>query len=454
METNNKTYRIAIVGSGPSGLYAAEQLLKTSIPVDVDLIEKLPNPYGLLRGGVAPDHQSIKNLTNYFEKIVTQNSNIHFYGNVELGKDVQLNDLQNVYDSVILAYGSESAKKLEIEGNNLSRLFTAKDFVYWYNGHPHYSNLNFELDKLKSVAVIGVGNVALDLARLMVKPASSLTQFDMPEAMCKAFANSTITSVHLIARRGPSQVAFTYRELLEISKIETLNFYIKEEDISRAEKYCELHQLENRRRIIALLKEMSKKPHDATNKSIYFHFFRVPSKFLGETSVSAIQLLKTKVVRTNENDALEISSETETLSVDAVFQSIGYRSKEINLIPFDFKKGIVPNRKGHVLTNNEIENNLFVVGWLKRGANGVVGSNRVCSKETVQEIERYFEKTPKKNSDFNLTKLLLNKNIRFVSFEEWKRLDEEEKNRGAAIGKLREKFISIEEMIFFLDKTK
>lgn len=459
--------RVCIVGSGPAGFYTAEKILKTHQGSQVDIIDRLPTPYGLVRSGVAPDHPETKNVINQFSR-VAQNGRCSFFGNVALGSSISLVELQELYHVVVLAYGAESDRLVGIPGEDLKGVHSAREFVWWYNGHPDGRNLDPDLKNTDTAVILGQGNVALDVARILLRPTSELAITDIASHALTALEQSSIRKVYLVGRRGPVQAACTAKELREVLGIKDLYIHIKETDlkITPADEE-EMKNSRIHRRIYELLsKAATAGPSQPSSgqRELHFVFFRQPDRFLESYDkkgyVSGVHLEKTTLKGIGSGKQIAIGTgQFENLSCGIVLKSIGYKSVPVDDLPFDNQKGVVPNVKGRVLSDNSgdptsFENGLYVCGWLKRGPTGIIATNLYCAEETVASLSEDLElgvlasttRLPKLGRD-GLLQILDNRNVRVVPFSAWERIDKEEKRLGSLRNKPREKLTSREELL-------
>lgn len=448
-----KKLNIAIVGSGPSGFYCAEHLLKIQKDACIDIFEKLPFPYGLVRYGVAPDHQSIKNVEKLFEKIASH-ANVRFFGNVRVGQDIPLNTLKEFYHAIIFATGASNDKKLGIAGEQLNGIYSATDFVAWYNGHPEFAGKEFNLHA-ETVAVIGQGNVALDVCRILLKNIHELETTDISDQAIQGLRQSRVRKVYLIGRRGPVQAAFTEHELKEISHLEGVTVRLSPGDfnlnpVSEAELHDDHHKKEQKNWHIfqEILNQESKAEPGA--KILDIRFFMSPLEFLGEKGT-----LKGGLFGINELSGEPFCQKVvptgrkESLAFDLCFESIGYFGNALEGVPFDQKKGVIPNDHGVVIIEGEENIRLYTAGWIKRGPQGVIGTNRTCSHETVDRLllhtDALLSLEVKPCEEINLW--MQRRGIRYVNFDDWKKLDAHEISTGQALGKVRQKITRISDAL-------
>ncbi|RAP38865.1 NADP oxidoreductase [Candidatus Marinamargulisbacteria bacterium SCGC AAA071-K20] len=457
--SEDKALRVAIIGGGPSGFYAADSLFKSQLNINVDIFEKLPTPYGLLRGGIAPDHQKMKSVASYYERVAVKNEDhFNYFGNIEVGKDITIQELQTYYDALIFSYGSESDKSLGIQGEDLQGSHSAREFVGWYNGHPEYTELNFDLSQ-DSAVVIGLGNVAIDVVRILAKTPKELASSDIVSYAQDALKDSQVKNIHMIGRRGPAQAAFTRLEIQELGELEDCDIVVHKKDLKLTEaSITESEDPKNSKakKNLEILYNLSEKTPVGKSKTIHIHFFKSPKVIKGEKMVESIDFDRNKLIGEPFKQKVAPTGIEETIDCGLVFRSIGYKGTPIAGVPFDEKAGIIPNKKGAVISEDHKPiTGLFTSGWIKRGPSGVLGTNKSCSQETVETLLNTLNnlsEAPNRDSD-DLLEELSNKGLDVVNFLDWKRLDSEEVLRGSQIGKPREKFTSIKDMIKFIGAT-
>lgn len=457
-ETGKRVIRAAIIGSGPAGFYAAEQLLKREeFECEVDVFDRLPTPHGLVRSGVAPDHQKIKSVTRVYDKIATH-PKFRFFGNVEFGKHITLEDLRGHYHVIVFATGAQTDRRLGIPGEDLEGSHTATEFVAWYNGHPDYRHFKFDLSA-RSVAIVGVGNVAVDVARILCRTAEELKETDIADYALEELGESKVRDVYMLGRRGPLQAAFTNPEVRELGKLSdarpiTLprDLEIDEftaEALEKGEDHAALRKLE-------ILKSYTEGAADGRAKRLHMRFLVSPVEILGDEDgrVRAVRLVRNELYRSRDGSIRSRpTGEHEELEVGLVFRSVGYRGVPLPGVPFHEKWGVVPNDKGRV-TDPETGGyvpGLYVTGWIKRGPTGVIGTNKQDSAETVECIAedvlggRVIE--PEKGDGDKLERLLTEVQPEYVTYRDWLRLNELEVGRGKAEGRPRVKYTSVREML-------
>lgn len=447
--TPERPLRVAIVGSGPSGFYAAEALLQSAHTVQVDILERLPVPYGLVRSGVAPDHQKIKSVTRIYEKIA-QNPAFGYLGNVEIGKDISVAELKTYYDAVLFACGAATDNRLGIPGEDLKRSYTATEFVAWYNGHPDYRNHTFDLSQ-KTAVIIGQGNVAVDVCRVLAKTVDELKGTDIAQHALDALAQSQITDIYMVGRRGPAQAAFTPQEMKELGELAETDLILDPAELelnpaSAAE--LQMSEKNNNRKNYELMKTFAQRPTGNKPKRLHIRFFRGPSELKGDGAVETVVLEKNQLSGEAGQQKARGTSEYESLPCGLLFRSVGYRGVPMAGVPFDERKGVFPNEKGRVIGAEGV----YVTGWIKRGPSGVIGTNKPDSVETVgQLLADLPQLAPCAQPDSAaLQHLLKERQVQVVSFADWQKMDAAEVANGQKVGKPREKFTSVADMLAVL----
>nr|CAB3446451.1 unnamed protein product [Digitaria exilis] len=414
---------VCVVGSGPAGFYTADRLLKGHEGAQVDIIDRLPTPFGLVRSGVAPDHPETKIVVNQFSRVAA-NGRCSFFGNVTLGRDISLSELRETYHAVVLAYGAESDRSLGIPGEDLKGIHSAREFVWWYNGHPDMCNLSPDLKNTESAVVLGQGNVALDVARILLRCKSELATTDITEYALDALRDSRIRKVYLVGRRGPVQAACTAKELREILGLKNVRVCIKEADLvtSPADEE-EMRNSRIQRRVYELLSKAASAPKDINcndQKELHFVFFRRPIRFIPSengSTVGAVELEKT-TLKGDEVTGRQLAvgtGEFEDLKCGLVLKSIGYRSLPVQGLAFDKNRGIY---------------DFFCLLWV----------NKVAS--ILEDDTKAVLRAPsdlKKHGRAGLVEILEQKNVRFVPFSGWEKIDSKEKTAGQLRNKPREK---------------
>ena len=445
--------KIAVVGSGPSGFYATGALLKSDLSIDVDMYERLPVPYGLVRSGVAPDHPKLKQAILVYAKIA-ESTGFNFFGNVTIGKDLTVEALRDNYHAVIFTYGAESDRKLGIPGEDLPGSYTATEFVGWYNGHPDYCDRSFDLSH--EVAIIfGQGNVAADVSRILAKTRDELKNTDIAEHALDAIDKSNIKDIYVIGRRGPAQAKFTSKELKEFGELEDCNPIVDNNELllnpaSEAE-LADKSNAGNKKNFDLFQGYAEQAPSTTKNRRVHFTFLKSPVELTGNGRIERVKLEINSLSGDAFNQSARGTGKFIELQTGIVFRSIGYKGVPIPGVPFDQRRGIIPNIDGRVMDeNNSPVPGLYVAGWIKRGPTGIIGTNRADSVATVKSMTDDLNKlatSPEKQGGRAVMALLENAGIRYVSFSDWKIIDQSEIARGAPIEKPREKYTTVQEML-------
>jgi ferredoxin--NADP+ reductase len=450
--TSEQPARVAIVGSGPSGFYAAEALFNSAPEVKVDMYDRLPAPFGLVRYGVAPDHGKIKNVTKVYEKTAS-NPAFSFFGNVEVGVDVAVEELRSYYDAIIFTSGAQSDRQLGIPGEDLAGSHPATEFVAWYNGHPDYTDCQFDLSH-ETAVVIGVGNVAVDVARILSKTVDELKNTDIARHALDALAESKIKDVHLIGRRGPAQAKFTAQELKEMGELGDCDLVMQAGALElNPESRAELDDPKNKQaiKIYKLLTDFTERPAGSKPKRLFLRFLESPVEIVGDDRISQVVLEKNELTGEPGRQKSTGTGEKETLDCGILFRSVGYRGIPIPGVPFRDDWGIIPNEDGRVTetVDGPPVPGLYTAGWIKRGPSGIIGTNKPCSIATVKNLIADLPSiTPCPNRDSRqLLELLAGKGVKVVDYDAWKKIDAAEVERGEAKGKPREKFVTVDDML-------
>ncbi|KAL8609362.1 hypothetical protein ACOMHN_008156 [Nucella lapillus] len=447
---------VAIVGSGPAGFYTAQQLIKGNPTLKVDIYEKLPVPFGLVRFGVAPDHPEVKNCINSFTQ-TAHGERFSFIGNVEVGKDVTVAELQQAYTAVVFCYGASQDRQLGIPGENLSNVLSARSFVGWYNGLPQNKELEVNLD-CETAVVLGQGNVALDVARVLLMPVDLLAKTDISEYALEALSRSRVKRVELVGRRGPLQAAFTIKELREMITMPKCRTVINPDDVASLEDTMK-DLPRPRRRLMELLFTAGTNPPEKYTKiwadadrAWYLKFLRSPTEFLpatGGKSVGGIQC----TINQLQGDDLETqravpTEETEVIPCGLVLRSIGYKGAPIEeTVPYDAQKGVISNTNGRV----DGCKGLYCSGWISRGPVfvilGTMNDGFATGKAVLADIESGLVTTEGRKGKAPIISLLNQRGVRPVTFSEWEKIDKEETSQGEKRGKPREKMASVDLML-------
>tara|TARA_B100000029_G_scaffold505406_1_gene586044 strand:+ start:2356 stop:3654 length:1299 start_codon:yes stop_codon:yes gene_type:complete len=422
---------VVIIGSGPSGFYTAESIIKRNNS-DIDIIDRLPTPFGLIRGGVAPDHQTTKKISASYTKTAKKN-NVRFFGNIEIGKDILIEELRNMYDVVVLAIGSELDNKLEIKGANLKNVYGSAEFVGWYNGHPDYVNLNPNLDT-KNVVVIGNGNVAIDIARVLSKTSDEMLTSDIPKNVLDVINKSPIENLYIVGRRGPVEAKFTNVELREMGNLKNCLPIVNNSDLPDDVK-GNFSERDKRliKKNLETLKSFSFINKENKEKTLNFTFFHKPIEIIGNEKVESIKFERTKL----ENGKLENTGEIIEIDCGLIITAIGYRSKDVSGIKIS--NGIVENNNG------KVDAGFYTTGWARRGPTGVIGTNKADGELVADLIKKEFQ-TQNKNGRKSLIETIKSKNLTATTFEDWEKIDSYEKN-NAKDPTPRKKILTIKEML-------
>ncbi|OCB50471.1 NADP oxidoreductase [Mycobacterium malmoense] len=448
-----RPYHVAIVGSGPSGFFAASSLLKAAdaaedIDVAVDMLEMLPTPWGLVRSGVAPDHPKIKSISKQFEK-TAEDPRFRFFGNVVVGEHVQTAELAERYDAVVYAIGAQSDRALNIPGEELPGSVAAVDFVGWYNAHPNFEEATPDLSGARAV-VVGNGNVALDVARILVTDPDVLGATDIADHALESLRPCGVEEVVILGRRGPLQTAFTTLELRELADLEGVDVIvdpaqlegITEEDESAADKTTKLN--------IKVLRDYAARAPRPGHRRIVFRFMTSPIEIKGDGKVESIVLGRNELVTdANGRVSAKDTGEREELPVQLVVRSVGYRGVPTPGLPFDDRTATIPNAGGRV----EGSRNEYVVGWIKRGPTGVIGTNKKDSQETVDTLLADLDRAKDGLADFpddhadKLTDWLASRQPKLVTSAHWQIIDRHERAAGEPHGRPRVKLPNLAELL-------
>ena len=437
-EPHPLSQQIAIVGSGPSGLYVAEALGKLLPDAAIDVIDRLPTPYGLVRGGIAPDHQSTKNVTRQFERTLSR-PGTRFLGNVEIGRDLTYDELKAAYDVVVLSIGAAVDRPLGIPGDALPGVYGSAAFVGWYNGHPTHADLAPLLDGT-ALAVIGNGNVALDVVRVIAKTQAELAASDICAHAGEAMASANLTDLYIIGRRGPVEASFTSKELGELGDLERCDVIVDPQQLpADVGSHVPEKEVKVKQRNLEILREFASRPLGERAMRLHILFCAAPVAVLGEERVRALVLERTRL----EQGRAIATGERFELPVQTVVSAIGYRTAPFPGVPFDEARGILANDEGL------IESGVYASGWCKHGPRGVVGTNRTDAQGLVQRIVSELDQTPeraRKPGGTEIDRLLRERGASVVDFEAWREIDRAEVSRAQG-AKPREKFVRIQEML-------
>ena len=460
-----RTLRVAVVGSGPAGLYTAEALIKQAAALDpphqvkVDVLDRLPTPYGLVRYGVAPDHKSIKSIAEVLRRVL-EHDNVNFVGGVHLGDDVTRDELLASYDAVVYATGAMRDRRMGIPGEDLPGSVAATDFVNWYSGHPDIDPGKYTLDA-ESVAVIGVGNVAVDVARILIRDPDDLRETDISQPVLETLMSSKVREVHMIGRRGPAQAKFTTKELRELGELNGVDVvvYGGETDLEAFDPTGESARLAAEDRHVrgnyTVIKDFADRRPTGNRRRLFIRFWLRPTELHGPSQVSGLTVERTRL---DENGKFVGTGSYETLDAQLVLRSVGYQSVPLLGVPFDDRSSTVPNTGGRVTgPDGTALPGEYVAGWLKRGPSGVIGTNKSDAAETVRalladlaggpgpdDVElpragmlRYPEAVPEAAADAasRFDELLAARGIRPVSYADWLQIESAERELASSLGR-------------------
>jgi ferredoxin/flavodoxin---NADP+ reductase len=447
---------VAIVGAGPAGAFAASSLLRARGDVDIDMLERLPTPWGLLRGGVAPDHQEIKRLEDAFDR-QTLRRGCRFLGNVEVGVDVSHSELMRHYTAVIYATGAQTDKSLGIPGEDLPGSWAATEFVAWYNAHPDFRDLEFDLSAERAV-VIGNGNVAADVTRMLTLSPGELERTDVADHALEALRRSRIEEVIVIGRRGPAQVAFTSAELRELGRLDGVDVRVDPDDVELdpvSRRWLAEEGTFTVRKNVELLREFAARPASAdARRRIVLRFLGSPVEIRGSGGVEAIDVRRNRIVRTDDGAlrACAVDEPVQTIECGLVLRSVGYRAVPLPDVPFDERHFVLPNERGRVRApDGEPLPGVYAVGWIKRGPTGILGTNKRDAEETVSclvaDLGAGALPEPQDPGRDQIDALLAERNSDVVTVEGWRAIDGHELERGRGELRPRVKLASRDELL-------
>ena len=451
--------RIAVIGSGPAGFYAAGHLLKDAERnVEVDMLERLPTPWGLVRSGVAPDHPKIKSVTRIYEKTAAH-PRFRYYGNVNFGEHVSREELLAHYHAVVYATGSPADRSLGVPGEDLKGSHAATEFVGWYNGHPDHTDLEVDLLSAKRAVVVGNGNVALDVARMLVLAPSELAGTDTADHALDVLAASNVEEVVVLGRRGPAQAAFTNPELRELGELADADVIVHGDELERALAVHDAAAEEDvtSRRNVEILRSYAEREPAGRSKRIVLRFLLSPTAFLPDPDghLGAVELAVNELVESEDGSALRAraNGETETIEAGLAFRAVGYRGIPLPSVPFDERAGVIPNESGRIIDPQlgDGPTGEYVVGWIKRGPSGVIGTNKKDAQETVDAILADLGDgaghAPEDPDAGSVERLLRERQPELVTYAGWEAIDRHEQALGAPQQRPRVKLTRIEEML-------
>ncbi len=448
--------RVAVIGAGPAGFYACEHILKhEATTAEVDLFDRLPTPYGLVRGGVAPDHPKIKSVTRVYDKTAARDG-FRFFGNVMLGRDIAVEDLERHYHAILYTFGAETDRTLGIPGEDLPGSHAATAFVGWYNAHPDYADYEFDLDCERAV-VIGNGNVAADVARMLALTESELRETDTADHAIEVMVESKIREIVVLGRRGPAQAAFTNPELRELGEMEDADIVVDPDEIELDElsrRYLESDDADiTARKNVEILQGFAQKPLEGKPKRIVLRFLRSPVELVGGEKLEKVVVGRNELVERDGSIRAQDTGDREEIECGLLLRSVGYTGVGVGGVAFDERRGTVLNAGGRVLEGEGGGHRLghYTSGWIKRGPSGVIGTNKKCAQETVdalfEDIEAGKLGEPDAPDPSAVEDLLREREVDFVSYPGWQAIDAAETARGEPQGRPRVKFVRVEEML-------
>ena len=461
MTTLHRPLRVAVVGAGPSGFYAAEALLKTLDDVSVDIFDRLPTPYGLVRYGVAPDHQKIKSVTKLYER-VCQNDNVRFLGNVEFGRDISRAELKHHYDAIVYTVGAPADRNLNIPGEDLAGSLSATTFVAWYNAHPDYADMDMlEHVQQPHVAVVGMGNVAVDVTRILAKSVDELRQTDIADHALETLAESKVTDIYMLGRRGPAQGKFTTKELRELGELDNADIVVDPQQLEldpASEASLEGNPMLAKN--VQILRDFAAKELTGKPRRVHLRFLVSPKEVRGSDRVASVVLEKNRLDAQGDYLAAVGTGETDTLDAGFLLRSVGYRGVPLADVPFDQRRAVIPNDNGRVLAEAAGAPVVgeYVAGWIKRGPNGVIGTNKADAAASIKQLAADLDTLEHASDDAAtpaaVDALLESRQVQVVRFNDWLALDKFETERGQASGRPRVKVANLADMLAHCNPTQ
>jgi ferredoxin/flavodoxin---NADP+ reductase len=453
----NGVLRVAIVGSGPAGFYTADALFKAAdVNAEVDMLDRVPTPWGLVRAGVAPDHPNIKAVSRVYEKIA-KHPGFRFYGHVDIGSDVSRDELLERYHLVVYAFGAKADRRMGIPGEDLEGSWPATDFVAWYNGHPDYHHLEFDISCERAI-VVGNGNVAADVARMLALTYDELAVTDVSDYALEVLRDAAIREIVVLGRRGPVQAAFTTPELLELGELADADVYVDPRDVEldpvSAEALASGAAGPTARKNVEVLREYAKRAPEGKRKRLVLRFATSPVAIEGDGKVESITVCRNELVPDGSGSVrARATDETELIPAGIVFRSIGYRGTPLAGAPFDERGGVIPNERGRVVDPERGDQLLgeYAVGWIKRGPTGIIGTNKKDAQETVtallEDVAAGRFNDPRDPDRDAADEFLRSRKPELVSYAGWEEIDRVERARGEPQGRPRVKLCTYDEML-------
>ncbi len=448
MSTPALPLRIAVVGAGPAGLFLVDALLKAKDQtVSIDVIERLHTPYGLVRYGVAPDHAKIKSVITTFHKTL-EDPRVRFLGNVNFGTDLTVDDARRYYDAIVYAVGAPHDRRLGIPGEDLAGSLSATEFVAWYSGHPDHSEIVHLPAGAKAAAVVGVGNVAVDVARILAKHVDELRSTDIPHPVLDKLAESEIGDVYIFGRRGPAQAKFTTKELRELGELDNADIIVdpKEIELDTASA-AEIAAQQALQRNLEILRDFAGRPLTGKPRRLHLRFLTSPVEIAGKDAVEALVIERNRL---DERGNAVGTGEFERIPMQMVLRAVGYRGRALPGVPFDSRAHVIPNAAGRVLADDSKPlAGQYTTGWIKRGPSGVIGTNKACAMETARALLEDAAKLERAvQPDLAaVDRLLAERGVRVAYWHDWLAIDDHEKSLGSASGKDRVKVTNFIELL-------
>lgn len=463
--TEERPLRVAVIGAGPAGFYVADHLFKQKgLTVEVDVFDRLPTPFGLVRHGVAPDHQKIKLVTRVFEK-TANHPRFRFFGHVELGSDVTVEDLREHYHQIVYTVGAQTDRNLSIPGEDLADSHSATEFVAWYNGHPDYRDHTFNLDA-ETVAIVGVGNVAVDVARILCRHTDELAETDIADDALEALRQSKVKEVIMLGRRGPAQAAFSLQEIKELGKMPHAQVRVPPDEatpdaltleaLEKEPDPAAMHKLE-------ILGDFADAPDQGKPRTLTIRFLVSPTELIGDEQghVKAMKLIHNELYLDDRGTLRPRATDRiEEIPAQLVFRSVGYHGVALPGVPFDSRRGIIPNELGRVTDPDSGKSRLgeYTAGWIKRGPTGLIGTNKADAHETgdrmLEDLTAGRLLDPPKPHIDHAADLIAQRQPEHFSYEHWKWLNDHETSLGESAGRPRVKLTTIEQMRAARDRCR